>query len=287
MALISKLDFLFRAKTGQFDKPLQKSSKKVSGFSRALKGVGLNPAALAAAAASFVSIGAAVVAARKGITALSQSFERLNKLGDTASKLGMTAGELEKLRFVAQQTGIETTTLDMALQRMTRRVAEAAIGTGEAQGALEELGVDAQKLITMSPADMFASIAGAIKSVDNPATRLRLAFKLFDSEGAALVQTLQLGEGGLQAMFAEAERLNPLLSNLDVSGIDRAKDAIDKAKFAFQGIVDTLAIELAPLVEMVADEITDFFADSANSDALVDTFRDLSLIHISEPTRPY
>jgi hypothetical protein len=38
---------------------------------------------------------------------------------------------LQELRFAANASGVEQQTLDMALQRFTRRAAEAAQGTGE------------------------------------------------------------------------------------------------------------------------------------------------------------
>jgi hypothetical protein len=45
---------------------------------------------------------------------------------------------LQELRFAAKASGIEHQTLDMALQRFTRRAAEAAQGTGEAKDALAQ-----------------------------------------------------------------------------------------------------------------------------------------------------
>ena len=48
---------------------------------------------------------------------------------------------LQELRFAAKASGIEQQTLDMALQRFTRRAAEAAQGTGEAKDALAQMGM--------------------------------------------------------------------------------------------------------------------------------------------------
>ncbi len=51
------------------------------------------------------------------------------------------AEALQELRFAAKASGVEQQTLDMALQRFTRRTAEAAQGTGEAKDALAQLGM--------------------------------------------------------------------------------------------------------------------------------------------------
>jgi hypothetical protein len=48
---------------------------------------------------------------------------------------------LQELRFAAKASGVEQQTLDMALQRFTRRAAEAAQGTGEAKDALAQMGI--------------------------------------------------------------------------------------------------------------------------------------------------
>ena len=59
---------------------------------------------------------------------------------------------LQELRFAAKASGIEQQTLDMALQRFTRRAAEAAQGTGEAKDAMASIASHFQPLPTTRPA---------------------------------------------------------------------------------------------------------------------------------------
>jgi hypothetical protein len=76
----------------------------------------------------------------------------------------------------------------MALQRFTRRAAEAAQGTGEAKDALAQLGIalgDQSGNLRQSE-DLLGDVADAFARIEDPAERMRLAFKLFDSEGVAL-----------------------------------------------------------------------------------------------------
>ena len=49
------------------------------------------------------------------------------RLTDTSNKLGVNIQFLQKFRYAAEQSGVSVETADMALQRFTRRVAEAAI----------------------------------------------------------------------------------------------------------------------------------------------------------------
>jgi hypothetical protein len=94
----------------------------------------------------------------------------------------------------------------MALQRFTRRAAEAAQGTGEAKDALAQMGIalrDQSGNLRRSE-DLLADVADAFARLEDPAERVRLAFKLFDSEGVALVNLLRGGSDALDEMRERA-----------------------------------------------------------------------------------
>ena len=77
-----------------------------------------------------------------GLAALvDRSISAANVIGKTADKIGVGVEALQELRFAAKASGVEQQTLDMALQRFTRRAAEAAQGTGEAKDALAQMGI--------------------------------------------------------------------------------------------------------------------------------------------------
>jgi hypothetical protein len=82
------------------------------------------------------------VATVGGLAALvDRSLSAADVIGETASKIGIGVEALQELRFAASLAGVEQQTLDMALQRFVRRVAEAANGTGEAKDALAQMGI--------------------------------------------------------------------------------------------------------------------------------------------------
>ena len=92
----------------------------------------------------------------------------------------------------------------MALQRFVRRVAEAANGTGEAKDALAQMGIalrDQSGNLRRSE-DLLADVADAFARIEDPAERVRLAFKLFDSEGVALGMFIP-GTHGNGALMAQ------------------------------------------------------------------------------------
>ena len=203
----------------------------------------------------------AAVAGTAGIGLVVKNTLQLNdRLAKTADKLGLTTEALAGLRHAAELTGVASNTMDMALQRMVRRVAEAAAGTGEARAAIAELGLDAKALAAIPVDQQFAAIAQRMQLVENQADRVRLAFKLFDSEGVAVVNTLRLGSEGLKQAAADADRLGVAISRVDAAQIEAAVDAGHRMQQAMQGLANTLTVSVAPVISDVAEATSEWVA---------------------------
>jgi hypothetical protein len=202
------------------------------------------------------ALGLAAGGAAMGLL-IKKSFDAVDSLDKTASKIGVTTQALTKLHYAAGLTGVSVETLNMASQRFTRRLAEAARGTGEAKGALKELGINADELKKKQLDEQMLSLADAFSKVTTSADKVRLAMKLFDSEGVSLVNTLNLGRDGLKELFQEAETLGIVLSGRAVGGIVKAKDAMTKLFTLFKGVRDQLTAALAPALEMLVTLLKD------------------------------
>lgn len=172
-----------------------------------------------------------------------------DQIGKLSTRLGASTQSLSELSHAASLTGVQSATLTMGMQRMTRRVAEAAQGTGEARTALAELGLDARTLTSLAPDQQFEAIADAMAGVSNEGDRVRLAMKLFDSEGVALLQTMEGGSLAIRQMRAEARELGLSLSGEQAAQFAAANDAMTRMGGAFRGVFTELATNLAPLME--------------------------------------
>ena len=224
------------------------TGKVFRGLNRALAGVGR----------SIISMKTALVglagAAGLGLLVKS-SLDSIDALGKTASKLGVTTAELQKLRYASELAGVETRTVDMAVQRFTRRLSEAARGTGEAKDALIELGLNARELAQQPLEKQMLELADAFEQVESSGDRVRLAFKLFDSEGVAFINTLQGGTAALQEMFDEVDDLGVVLSANAVKGVEDANDSFVRLLSLFKGVRDSVISALAPAFRTFADSI--------------------------------
>jgi hypothetical protein len=207
---------------------MRKSKKEVRRFELSVKSAATGMAVLKRA---MIAIGTGYVAHRL-ISSIQATATELDKLAKASDKLGIASERLAGLDHAAVQSGVAVDTLRMALQRMTRRVSEAAAGTGEAKDAIKELGLDAQKLNELAPDQILARVADQMATVTNSSDRLRLAFKLFDSEGVAMVNVLQDGAKGLEKFHAEAAALGMAISREDLEKVERMNDALDVFKKA-------------------------------------------------------
>ena len=123
-----------------------------------------------------------------GIGAMTKSImASTDALGKASVRLGVASERLQTLRFAAEQSGLQVSTFDMALQRFTRRTAEASNGTGEAKDALKQLGIQLKDGSgnLRSNTDLLMDVADALQKVESPSERVRIAFKLFDSEAVS------------------------------------------------------------------------------------------------------
>lgn len=242
MSVIGELAVNVVARTDKLTKGLKGARKQVAGMSKGFKSAAAGVTSFAKAA---IGIGGGLGAL--GIAAsMRTAAESIDKLAKSSQKLGIATEELAGLHVAAKRTGVEINQLEMGLQRMVRRVSEAAQGTGEAKDAIAELGIDARELNRLAPEKQFSLIAQRMSLVANQSDKIRLAFKLFDSEGVNLIRTLDLGAKGLEEMRAKAVALGLAVSSEDAKKVEEFNNAIADLKDFTSGVGNTLTIAIAP-----------------------------------------
>ncbi|MGJ8660465.1 MAG: phage tail tape measure C-terminal domain-containing protein [Bacteroidota bacterium] len=196
---------------------------------------------------------------------IKSSLSATDALAKTASKIGTTTDALSKLHHASTLSGVSTDTMNMALQRFTRRVSEASKGTGEAVGALRELGINANDIQRLPLDQRMIVLANAFGDVTSESDKLRLAFKLFDSEGAGLINMLNNGADGLSAMFDEAEDLGLVMRQMSANGVERASDAMYKLTSIASGLFSQFSASLAPAIEFTANALKNILVDTGKT----------------------
>jgi len=188
----------------RFEQSLTRAEHLATARSRAIK-------------TTFIALGSGVAAALGGIgfqKIIDESLAFGKTLEDTSQKLGLTAEFLQELRFAADQTGVPVQALDVGIQRFTRRLGEAAEGGGVLFNVMNELGIELRRNdgTMKSTEEVLNEYADAIQNADSSQKQLLLAFKAFDTEGAALVNTLRNGKKGLDDLREAGRAAGGILS---------------------------------------------------------------------------
>ena len=266
---IGTISVSVKARTDKFRKGMRQSQSSIKAFGRAV----------ATTTATVATFGLALGAAAAGGLAfwVKRQAEAIDSTAKFADRIGITTEALGGLQHAAALTGVTTRNLQLGLQRMTRRISEAAQGTGEAKKAIAELGLSAAALNRLAPDEQFKALAQAMAGVQNQADRVRLAMRLFDSEGVSLVNTLRLGRAGLEEVEERAKRLGIAFSRIEAAKVEEANDAILELKQALTGVANSITIALAIPIRNLAQKLTETIANPGFKTKVVEFFRDMTI----------
>lgn len=274
MPNVGKITVDVRTNTAQFEEGLKRARGRFRRFKSAAD----------SSSSSLLKTGKAAVIAELSFRALNATlhaiqkpFAELDKLAKTSDKLGVDSKVLAGLGHAADLTGAGADTLNISLQRLQRRVGDAADGMPDlvtefrnasdelthiaktssgVTKTLAEIGINVKDLNKLDPAAQFKEVAKAMESVEDANKKVSIAFKLFDADGVKLINTMDLGTKGLDAAAREAESLGIAIDRTELSKIESANDAMDKLSKSFHGLLNQLAIFLAPKLTKLADELT-------------------------------
>ena len=245
MALIGEILTKIKVDASQQKSELTKAKKALLKFQKVSK-----------KAMTGLKVGAVgATAALVGVVALvNKTADSIDLLAKRSDKLGITVAALQKLEFQASQTGVSSDKLAQTLQRMTRGVSEAAIGTGTATKALKELGLDANKLNKLKPNVVFNKIAEAMKKITNQSDKVRLSMQIFGREGVSLVNTMN---SNLKATSKRFDQLGISITQSQAKAVEAFNDSKDTLGRLLGGFAQQLTVQLAPAFKFLIDKITE------------------------------
>ena len=213
----------------------------------------------------MVAVGVAAVAAGAAMTTALYKNQSaiIDRLAKTADALGVTTENLQALRHMAGLAGVESTELDVAIQRMSKGLGDAALKGGAAADALENIGVNIADVVNLSADEQMEILAEALASVESHAEKASLASDLFGRNGLRMLKVLnQLEDEGLQPTIDSIDAMGAALSRVDAAAVEDANDSMAIAMEAASGLAKELTVELAPIVQAVADAFTNWVTES-------------------------
>lgn len=240
---MGKADRVTRQTMRKISRDLNRAERDAEKATRTIRNLGLQVAAISA-------VGLGLVA--REFRNIAQQADRLDK---TSRVVAMTAESLQELRFAAEQAaGVTGQTLDMAMQRFARRVGEAANGAGELLPIVKELGIELRNAdgSIKSQTQLLGEFADAIANTSSEQEQLRIAFKLFDSEGARLVSLLRQGSDGIEEFREQFRATGATISSEVVADLVRFNDELNVLRQQARALGVSIVSELArPLADFV------------------------------------
>lgn len=135
-----------------------------------------------------------------------------------ADRTGLTTTEVQKLQYIAEQSG---NSLDDFTGAIGKLQAGLVGGDKGVAAAVKVLGLNLQELRSANPYDQMQQISEAIGGIPDPAARAALAIELFGQQGAAILPTL----------IADFKKLGdeaPVMADKTVRALDTAGDQLGR-----------------------------------------------------------
>ncbi len=241
MATIATLATLLTAKTGDFEKKLQKARGAVGRFAGAAGRIGL----------------AAGAAAAGGLAALvKQSIDAGDRVEKLARQTGLSTEFLSEIRSAAELSGTSLEAVGSSMKKLQRAAAEARDGTKSYADEFARLGINVDDFFKLSPDQQFNAIATALDNVKDPAQKSATAMALLGRSGVDLIPLFEGGADALDKMREAARKAGDSLSTEDAQKLAAANDAFTNLQTAIRGVGNTLAIEVAPNLTRFIDFLT-------------------------------
>lgn len=248
MAVIGNLSISLTAKTKDFTKKLNKVTGSIT---KTAKRIGALGAAFGAAAVAGIAF------------YVKKAFGAIDATAKLADTIGLTTEQLVGYQKAAAISGATTQDINTAFRRMLKNVSDAGLGLTTAQRAFEALNLNADELKGLSTDQMFKRIADQINKIPAAADRARVAQDLFGRSGLSILKITEQGAAGIAAFQREVLKTGEAFSRIDAAKVEAANDAINRAGGVLQGVINKLAIKLAPFIEAAATKFKELAMSSS------------------------
>lgn len=255
----------FSANTARFTEGVNRASSDLNKFradaEKAGKAIGIAIAAAATATAYLVK----------------QSIDNADAMTKMAQSTGIAIDKLSGLSFSARLSGVEADALGSAMVKLTKGMADAAVGTGEAMRGYEALGINIRDASgNLKSADVvLAEVAEKFAGMADGANKTALAVSIFGKSGAAMIPLLNSGASGLKEMHDEAAKLGLVLDGETGRAAERFNDNLTRLNAVKEGFVNQIMQAMLPSLENLSKAM---YESAANGNTLETSMKGLRVV---------
>ncbi|MBK5923768.1 hypothetical protein CCR90_08220 [Rhodovulum sulfidophilum] len=216
-----------------------------------------------------IGLTGAVTAATGALSLMAkQAMGTVDAQAKLAQSLGTTVKSVQVLSRAGDLSGVAIGTVEQATKDLTRRLSQAASGTGPAVKALQQLNLTAADLQKMPLDERIATINAAISDFVPAAQRAAVAGQLFGEEGS--IAMARMDPATLRQAARDVEDFGVVVSEIDAENIETANDAVSRLGLVATGLGNTLAAAAAPGIERLATGFADLWRKGAPLSSALD-----------------
>ena len=249
----------FNANTAKFTEGVDKSVHSLNKFKADAvqmgKAIGVAFAAATAAAAYLVK----------------ESIDTADAMSKMAQSTGIAIEKLSGLVYAGSLADVEMEAIGSAMVKLTKGMADAAVGTGEAMRGYEALGITVKDASgNLKGADVvLAEVAEKFAGMEDGANKTALAVAIFGKSGAAMIPMLNSGASGLAEMHAEAAKLGLVLDTETGQAAERFNDNLTRLNAVKEGFSNQVMKAMLPALENLSVAMFDSASNAGGLDAAV------------------
>lgn len=267
-ATIGRVSAVFTASTSGLTSGINQANRSMASMQRSVSSLRGSMSSLVAiqGAQLFGSIVSGVSRAIAGLAGMARAqAEVVDQTSKMAQRLGMTYGQLAGLALAGDLAGVSLDKIGAAATKADVAFVKASQGSKQAIAAFGTLGLSVAELERMSAAERFDAIAAAIAALPAEAQRAAIAVQIFGRAGAELLPLFNQGAEGIAAARAEAEAFGLTLTNAQGQNIESMNDAFTRAGQAIAGVVQQVEAYLAPAIDGIVTQFSDFIASAGGA----------------------
>ena len=180
-------------------------------------------------------------------------------LQDTADRLGVTTEFLQRYRFAAQQSGVDTEKFDKGLGKLGKAIGEANLTGGESGKIFKQLGISITDTNgkTKPLAKIFVETQAKLSGISDSSTRAAISMKLFGKEGA---QMGLMAKDGVEAMNDLAMSLENVITEDSIKKAQLLDDQMKILGLTIMTPVREAFLQLTPQILAVSNTFGSFLA---------------------------
>jgi hypothetical protein len=212
---------------------------------------------------------------------IGDALEFADTMTKVSEQTGMSTDSVQRLNFIATQTGTTLDQITGAIGKMQNNLIKAADGSEKAAEALGMTRDEANAFLQLDPEAQFNKVAASIASMRNPADQTAAAIAVFGKSGAELLPTLKAIGEDAEKLAVQFDAIGGPVSADAIKAVDALGDEAAAAGLSAKSLATELLAMVAPAIIAGLQQITGILGGirvlaGAGGHALVNATNDIA-----------